>query len=241
MVSLDTNCKEALCIRAIRLRITSFRFSGLRGSCLHVAWRERLSGKDMQPCRRRQNADKPRVLPQATATMSDGRVFVIGGSWSGGVGKKNGEVHAVVVCDEDVKGVRIAGAEQNGVRVHSGQMLTTSGRQPAPSVSSCLPSCMLSVTPEALTALPHYHYVAAFPQQVFDGTVWHKVTGCLVAPMNTSDADVTKQDSHAWLFGWKNATILQVCCARLVWTVCSFYWHCKSAICTPLSESCCGG
>ena len=33
---------------------------------------------------------RPRV--QATATMSDGRVFVIGGSWAGGVGGKNGEV-----------------------------------------------------------------------------------------------------------------------------------------------------
>ena len=29
---------------------------------------------------------------QATATMSDGRVFVIGGSWNGGIGGKNGEV-----------------------------------------------------------------------------------------------------------------------------------------------------
>jgi len=29
---------------------------------------------------------------QSTAAMSDGRVFVIGGSWAGGVGNKNGEV-----------------------------------------------------------------------------------------------------------------------------------------------------
>jgi hypothetical protein len=27
--------------------------------------------------------------------------------------------------------------------------------------------------------------------------------------MNTTDTDVTKQDTHAWLFGWKNATIFQ--------------------------------
>ncbi|KAJ5094744.1 hypothetical protein N7456_010605 [Penicillium angulare] len=30
---------------------------------------------------------------QASATLSDGRMFVIGGSWSGGVGGKNGEVY----------------------------------------------------------------------------------------------------------------------------------------------------
>ena len=29
--------------------------------------------------------------------MSDGRVFVLGGSWIGGVGNKNGEVRSVVV------------------------------------------------------------------------------------------------------------------------------------------------
>ena len=39
-------------------------------------------------------------LPKATATLSDGRVFVIGGSWSGGTGGtgrtpyKDGEVCA---------------------------------------------------------------------------------------------------------------------------------------------------
>ncbi len=35
----------------------------------------------------------PAVFSQATATMGDGSVFVIGGSWSGGVGGKNGEVN----------------------------------------------------------------------------------------------------------------------------------------------------
>ena len=38
---------------------------------------------------------------------------------------------------------------------------------------------------------------------------WTRVSGCLVAPMNTTDVDVGKQDCHAWLFGWKNATIFQ--------------------------------
>ena len=47
--------------------------------------------------------------------------------------------------------------------------------------------------------------------QVFDGTVWKTVTGCRSAPMNTTDTDITKQDVHAWLFGWKNETIFQVC------------------------------
>lgn len=32
---------------------------------------------------------------QATATCSDGRVFVIGGSWSGGQGGKNGEIYDI--------------------------------------------------------------------------------------------------------------------------------------------------
>ena len=31
-------------------------------------------------------------MSQATATLSDGRVFVIGGSWNGGTGGKDGEV-----------------------------------------------------------------------------------------------------------------------------------------------------
>lgn len=30
---------------------------------------------------------------QSTATLSDGRIFVIGGSWSGGYGGKNGEIY----------------------------------------------------------------------------------------------------------------------------------------------------
>jgi len=32
---------------------------------------------------------------QASATLSDGRMFTIGGSWSGGWGGKNGEVYNV--------------------------------------------------------------------------------------------------------------------------------------------------
>ena len=52
--------------------------------------------------------------------------------------------------------------------------------------------------------------------QVFDGTVWKNVSGCLVAPMLTSDNDPSKRDSHAWLFGWKDASILQVRLKRLV-------------------------
>ena len=41
-------------------------------------------------------AEACRCPEQATAAMSDGRVFVIGGSWNGGVGGKNGEVHAAI-------------------------------------------------------------------------------------------------------------------------------------------------
>jgi len=39
---------------------------------------------------------------------------------------------------------------------------------------------------------------------------WQKVVGCSVTPMLTADTDISKRDSHAWLFGWKNATIFQV-------------------------------
>ena len=38
---------------------------------------------------------------------------------------------------------------------------------------------------------------------------WEKVAGCAVAPMLTTDTDVTKQDVHAWLFAWKGATVFQ--------------------------------
>lgn len=31
---------------------------------------------------------------QASATVSDGRIFTIGGSWSGGYGGKNGEIYS---------------------------------------------------------------------------------------------------------------------------------------------------
>ena len=34
------------------------------------------------------------AVMQASATLSDGRVFLIGGSWSGGTGNKNGEVRS---------------------------------------------------------------------------------------------------------------------------------------------------
>ena len=33
------------------------------------------------------------ALEQATAALSDGRIFVIGGSWTGGLGGKNGEMY----------------------------------------------------------------------------------------------------------------------------------------------------
>jgi len=41
------------------------------------------------------NTDQ-RLQSQSTATLGDGRVFVIGGSWNGGVGNKTGEVRAAL-------------------------------------------------------------------------------------------------------------------------------------------------
>lgn len=35
----------------------------------------------------------PLLLTQATTALSDGRIFVIGGSWTGGLGGKNAEVY----------------------------------------------------------------------------------------------------------------------------------------------------
>ncbi len=47
--------------------------------------------------------------------------------------------------------------------------------------------------------------------QVWSATAgWQKVAGCSVTPMLTADTDISKRDSHAWLFGWKNATVFQV-------------------------------
>ncbi|KAL9636842.1 MAG: hypothetical protein Q9164_002574 [Protoblastenia rupestris] len=40
------------------------------------------------------NMNTPRGY-QSTVTLSDGRTFVIGGSWSGGLGNKNGEVYSI--------------------------------------------------------------------------------------------------------------------------------------------------
>lgn len=73
---------------------------------------------------------------QASATISDGRIFTIGGSWSGGYGGKNGEI--------------------------------------------------------------------------FNGTSWSLLPGALVKPMLTKDAQgIFRQDSHGWLFGWKNGSVFQ--------------------------------
>ncbi len=38
-------------------------------------------------------SDNASVQAQATTALSDGRIFVIGGSWTGGLGGKNGEVY----------------------------------------------------------------------------------------------------------------------------------------------------
>jgi galactose oxidase len=76
---------------------------------------------------------------QASATVSDGRVFTIGSSWSGGYGGKNGEIY---------------NAKTN-----------------------------------TWTALPE----------------------CSVESMLTNDKDgILRQDSHAWLFAWKNGNVFQV-------------------------------
>lgn len=79
------------------------------------------------------------VIPrgyQASTTLSDGRVFTIGGSWSGGEGNKNGEI--------------------------------------------------------------------------WNGNQWTLLPGCEVAPMLTNDRQgIFRQDSHAWLFAWSNASVLQ--------------------------------
>ncbi|GAB7357643.1 hypothetical protein MBLNU459_g0140t1 [Dothideomycetes sp. NU459] len=73
---------------------------------------------------------------QASCTVSDGRIFTIGGSWSGGYGGKNGEI--------------------------------------------------------------------------FDGESWTLLPGALVKPMLTNDAQgIFRQDSHGWLFGWKNGSVYQ--------------------------------
>jgi galactose oxidase len=73
---------------------------------------------------------------QSSTTLSDGRIFTIGGSWSGGVGGKDGEI--------------------------------------------------------------------------FDGSRWTMMRGCRVAPMLTNDrGGVFRSDSHAWLFAWKDASVLQ--------------------------------
>ena len=82
----------------------------------------------------------------------------------------------------------------------------TLGWHSAPPASSCTLSAILKIADRLDCGLS---------AQVFDGTVWKRVTGCLVAPMNTSDTVVNKQDSHAWLFGWKNATILQARVGKL--------------------------
>lgn len=75
---------------------------------------------------------------QSSATVSDGRIFVIGGSWSGGLGGKNGEIY------DPIK------------------------------------------------------------------NKWSLLPGCPVAPMLTADKDgIFRQDSHAWLFAWKNGYVFQ--------------------------------
>jgi galactose oxidase len=75
---------------------------------------------------------------QSTTTTSDGKVFNIGGSWSGGRGGKNGEIYDV------------------------------------------------------------------------SGNSWSLIQNALVSPMLTADrGGVYRADNHAWLFGWKNASVFQ--------------------------------
>lgn len=42
-----------------------------------------------------------------------------------------------------------------------------------------------------------------------DAVGWQRVYGCSVAPMLTSDVDVSKRDCHGWLFGWRDGTVFQ--------------------------------
>ncbi|TVY84405.1 Galactose oxidase [Lachnellula suecica] len=75
---------------------------------------------------------------QASTTLSDGRIFTIGGSWSGGYSGKNGEVYNATA------------------------------------------------------------------------NTWSLLSGCLVAPMLTNDAQgIFRQDNHGWLFGWKSGSVFQ--------------------------------
>ena len=73
---------------------------------------------------------------QSSTTLSDGRIFTIGGSWSGARGGKDGEI--------------------------------------------------------------------------WDGTKWSLRRGCAVKPMLTADTQgIFRQDNHAWLFAWSNASVFQ--------------------------------
>ena len=51
-----------------------------------------VQGVRLYDCLTRETHHVP-VLAQATTALSDGRIFVIGGSWTGGLGGKNGEVY----------------------------------------------------------------------------------------------------------------------------------------------------
>lgn len=75
---------------------------------------------------------------QSQATLSDGRIFTIGGSWSGGVGNKNGEVYDTAA------------------------------------------------------------------------NTWTKLPACPVKALYTADKEgERKQDTHPWIFGWKQGSIFQ--------------------------------
>ena len=58
--------------------------------------------------------------------------------------------------------------------------------------------------------LVFFRFLPAGLQVYSNAAGWQTVAGCSVTPMLTADADVSKRDSHAWLFGWKGATVFQV-------------------------------